>query len=263
MKKRNKYSKKNIRDGMLVCGTIVIVALGIFAPGRILTIQSESASYEVMAVPEQYYSSYSSAMARNASTHLGVQDKIQLISGEWESETMEAAGYEMELEDYEAVAKAREEMKSLYDAGLYPDSISTDYGDWYSWQAKPRKAVDATFHTYAAYYWEIEFKRYDGQKQHTIYLLEDGTVFLAEEYAQEICDIDEIVELGTVLAGQEKLTAAVQDTQNCTLAEILPYYEGNLAGLQWKSLTQITAGEDIFLVLQAYTENRYLLAIAM
>lgn len=263
MKRTHKWSKKNIRNGMLLCGTAAIVLLGIFTPGRILAIQSESALNEVTAVPEQYYSSYSSAMARNASANLGVHEKIQLITGEWESEDMEAAAYEMELEDYEAVAKAREGIRNLYDTGLYPDSISTNYGDWYSWQATPCKALDTTFRTYAAYYWKIEFERYDGKTRHTVYLLEDGTVFLAKEYTQEAGDLEEIRDAGEVLGGLEELVAVVQNPTSRSLSTMLPYYEGDLAELQWKSLTQISSGEDTCYALQAYSDYQYLFAVTL
>lgn len=263
MKRTNNYSKKKIRNIAVLCGTIAVALLGVFAPGRILAIQSESALDEVTAVPEQYYSAFSSSLARNASANLGIHEKIQLITGQWESETMDAAVYEMELEDYEAVAKARDGIKALYDMGLYPYSISTDYGDWYSWQAQPCKALDTTFHTYAAYYWKIEFERYDGETRHTVYLLEDGTVFLAESCAQESYSIDEISDVGETLARQEDLTAVVQNHANRSLTAMLPYFEGDLTGLRWKSLTQITSGEETCLAMQAYSDNRYLFAVTI
>lgn len=255
---------RNIRRNRLLFGLTLLVALcGIFLPGQVLNIQGEAAVDQVLAVPEDAYSSASSAMARNASANLGLYEKLQLITGEWESTRGEAASYEMELQDYEAAEAARDGLKRLCDAGLYPESVTSDYGDWYTWQAKPLKALDTTFHTYTAYYWEITFVRYDRTRRHTVFLLEDGTVFLAEAELRDGVDGAALSDTAAALSGRDDLAVTVQNPGDRTPAALLPYYEGEADGLQWKSLAQLTSDGDSYCAVQAISENRYLFAVGL
>lgn len=159
----------------MIAGTLLVVLTGIFLPGILIEGQERKAVGEVQAVPAQYIAS-DSLLAKEASESLKLNDRIQLITGQWESETQEAYSYEMTLKDYEAAALARDSMEAIYQKGQYPSDLASSYANWYTWEAFLEKAVDTTFHTYSAYYWKLIFTKYDGTETHTVFLLEDGTV---------------------------------------------------------------------------------------
>lgn len=259
MKKKMIMNRKTIYR-ILFAGTFAIVLAGILLPGLFLIQYREAELDQVSAAPAEYYSAAGSAMSRNASAKLGVYQKLQLITGQWESQLSEAASYEMNLEDYEAVAAAREGMKELYDNGLYPSNISTEYGNWYAWEAKPYKAVDVIFQTYTAYYWKICFSRYDGSEKHTVCLLEDGTIFLVEAEYSEDYETDPSGNVADYLQSLEvkDMVVTEQDTQGANLADWAVYPDMDMTNLQWKSLVEMTREEETCYILQAYSGDRYL-----
>lgn len=57
------------------------------------------------------------------------------------------------------------------------------------------KASDNTFNTYTAYYWIIRFEKYDGTQNHTIWMLEDGTIIMAKAHMKDISDMSEYKEV--------------------------------------------------------------------
>ena len=138
---------------------------------------------------------------------------------QWESETQEAYSYEMTLKDYEAAALARDSMEAIYQKGQYPSDLASSYANWYTWEAFPEKAVDTTFHTYSAYYWKLIFTKYDGTEKHAVFLLEDGTVLLAEAEGKDI--------LSDVTATEEASSSVKDNEEEKTvdkeLAEQLSY----------------------------------------
>lgn len=91
------------------------------------------------AAPEGYYQASYSAMARNSSEKLDVTEKLQLITGQWDSIREEPQDFELEHTDYEVAELAQKGIDMLYRSGLYPENI-TGYENWYSWQATPHKA---------------------------------------------------------------------------------------------------------------------------
>ena len=166
-----------IKKIILISGMAVFLCCAFFLPGQILLWESGREIDNVTTVPKESYQSEDSALAKEASARLSNEEKLRLITGEWESEISEAGDFEMQLQGYEAVRMAREKMQALYKKGEFPVDLSELYQNWYGWQVTPYKAVDATFHTYTAYYWEIVFERFDRQKNYTVWMLEDGTIF--------------------------------------------------------------------------------------
>ena len=73
----------------MIAGTLLVVLTGIFLPGILIEGQERKAVGEVQAVPAQYIAS-DSLLAKEASESLKLNDRIQLITGQWESETQEA-----------------------------------------------------------------------------------------------------------------------------------------------------------------------------
>lgn len=161
-----------------IAAGLFAVLLGTLLPGYVLKRESVSGLGMAESAPAGYYQASYSAVARNTSSKLAVSDRLRLITGNWESTLETPVDFELEQSDYEMVALAQQGIEELYQKGLYPDDI-TGYENWYGWQVIPHKAVDTTFHTYTAYYWEILFEKYDGTMRHRVYVLEDGTVFLA------------------------------------------------------------------------------------
>ncbi len=181
--KKSARKKNSVRQFgfILVPLSVLIVLLAVFLPGQVLDMQGKAMLSQVQTVSKDTYASERTAMARRASSRLQVGEKLQLIDGSWESEISEAEPEEMELSEPEAVQLAREKMEELHTERKYPVGIESGYNNWYSFQATPYKAVETTFHTYGAYFWKIQFEKYDKSEENMVWILEDGTVFLAWE----------------------------------------------------------------------------------
>lgn len=272
--------KQKIIYRLLLGGTLIIALLGILLPGYLLRLQKESELDHVAAAPAEYYSPARSAMARNASAQLGVYQKLQLITGEWESERAEPASYEPELEDYEAAAYARDGLQKLYDLSLYPDNLSAEYGNWYNWDAEAHKAVDSIFHTYTAYYWEIHFRKYDGSKQHTVFLLEDGTILIAYANLSDSYDLENVRYIQEVQEEIEEAFLPIEDledvedrqTGGTELAEQSVYteildrmaYTGlDMGRMELRSYAHFANEEESYYILQEYSDREYFFAVTL
>ena len=68
----------------------------------------------------------------------------------------------------------------LHSKGLYPVSIASNDYNWYSWTSKPYRAIDTTFHTYAAYFWDFTFTKFDNSETHRFIVTESGDILYAE-----------------------------------------------------------------------------------
>lgn len=247
-----------MRKVLLLSGVCIVVLAGIILPGQVLAIREESAYDQVAAVPEQYLAT-NSAMTKNASMNLKMSERLRLISGQWESQTQEAGSFEMEQENYEAISLLREGMKELYHTRQYPVNLSSEYSNWYTWTAQSYKAVDTTFHTYAAYYWIIHFEKYDGRESHTIWMLDDGTIFLAEATMPDNIDSGGLSAASVVMRETEEQTITALDMVNMPApAELVPYEDVGISGLTAKAWTQVESAEDSYQILQLYGGHRYL-----
>lgn len=261
---QSKKNRKNIYQ-IAVVVMVLLAMLGVFLPGLILTWQSREQMNMVDGVPVEYYSPANLAVARNASANLGVYQKLQLITGRWESNESPVDSTEMETENYEAIQLAKEQIDALYQAGVYPVSLLSDYENWYSWDAEYCKVVDATFNTYAAYYWKLTFSKYDGSEKHLVYMLDDGTIFLAEAWAENGSDDSAIVnisEMGAFVAlGYREVVLHKLPVENQSIEEYLAFTDINATDLQWLSLTQLRVVEKEYYALQLQSEDRYLYSI--
>lgn len=246
---------------LLIPATLCIALSGILLPGQILGRQSRSGFDQVAKVPSAYYSGASSAMARNASAQMGVFQKLQLITGLWESETKTPDSYELQLEEYEAVGLARKGIEELNRQGLYPESLSSDYGSWYIWEAQPMKAVDMIFHTYTAYYWRIHFTKYDGSQTHTVYILEDGTVISAEAYGLEEMSPETIKSAQESKPQDSRFSARACEYRQERIRDYFIDPAADGSGLEWKALTVFESRENACAVMQAYSSGRYVFTV--
>lgn len=261
-----KYFRFHITTFLVFLAAGISVCLGIILPGRILGAQSSAEYGEMNSVPEAYYSASNTAMAKAASLKLDTYQRLQLITGRWESTIKEAAAYEMELESYEAVNVARETIEKMYNAGIYPEALTVTYENWYTWEASSYKAVDATFGTYAAYYWVIQFNRYDELRSHTIYVLEDGTVFLALSHMG-----DEYKGSSPVSLQDAELGDGVELTETSLLnkqfVEYLGFTDLDLSGFYLSNTTgriqmfSVEKESESFLLWQKWSGNDYLFVV--
>ena len=237
----------------------MVVLSGIFLPGILIEGQQRKAVGEVQAVPAQYIAS-DSLLAKEASESLKLNDRIQLITGQWESEAQEAYSYEMTLEDYKAAALARDSMEAIYQKGQYLSDLASSYANWYTWEAFPMKAVDTTFHTYSAYYWKLVFTKYDGTETHTVFLLEDGTVLLAEAEGENIRESLKNTE-GNHLSGETN----AEEQENAVdkeLKEQLSYTGLDMDGLLVKSDETLEEKDATYRYFELYDKTKFIYGIS-
>ena len=172
MKNKNKTT-------LLIIITVLFALGGILLPGMIL-VQKNNADIDAASVlSSEYYSGTSPTISRNASLQLSSYQKMMLISGAWESETTIADPEESTITKYQAATMARTAINNLNFQDLYPCSIDTGFKNWCTWDSTLYKSTDVNFHTYTAYFWKVSLELYDGTEQHTIYLMEDGTLLCA------------------------------------------------------------------------------------
>ncbi|MCR5700843.1 MAG: hypothetical protein K6G76_01715 [Lachnospiraceae bacterium] len=165
---------------IIICITaLALVSFCVVLPRFILRRNTEKKFNTVAEVPAEYYSGPSEAVVKNASKQLSTYQKLQLISGIWDSEISEASDSEINITELDAKDLAITKLIDLSSNGLYPTNVDSDYQKWYSWEAHSYKAVDTTFQTYAAIYWDITFTKYDNSESHRIIITENGDVLFA------------------------------------------------------------------------------------
>lgn len=175
MKKKNK-----ILLNLIICtAALALVSSSVVLPRYILKSNAEKNYNTVTEVPTDFYSGPSEAVVKNASKQLSNYQKLQLISGLWESEISAASDSETNISELDAKDLAISKLISLSSDGLYPINVDSDYQKWYSWEASAYKAVDTTFRTYAAIYWDVTFTKYDNSESHRIIITENGDVLFA------------------------------------------------------------------------------------
>lgn len=260
MMKNKKYIYR-----MAVMAVVILAFSGTFLPGWLLVWQSKEEMNMVDAVPVEYYSPANLAVARNASANLEVYQKLQLITGRWQSNSSQADSYERQMENYEAVELARQGTDKLFRMGVYPVSLMSDYENWFSWEAEFCKVVDATFHTYAAYYWKISFVKYDGSERHQIHMLEDGTIFLADAWKKDGIEsnaVSRVSENGISLSwGKTEIIGQEVPKDNQSLGEYFAFTDIETTDLQWMELTQLQVNDKEYLIIQADSAKRYLFSL--
>ena len=173
MKKSIGNTIKNI---IIIIFILALAFTFIFIPGIILNKNSRVDLGIISMVPAAYYSGPSEVVIRNASKQLTDEQCVQLITGIWESTISRADSEECRLTEYSAKIMATDLVNDLYKKGEYPATVASDYEQWYSWSATPYRALDTTFRTYAAFFWDIRFIKYDGSETHRVIMTEEGTL---------------------------------------------------------------------------------------
>ena len=177
-----RISVKNI---ILIAITVLVVAGSIWLPGFLMEKENSSYYGKTNSVPSDYYSGPSESIIKNASKQLNSEQCIQLVTGVWDSTITPADPEDCTFTDFGMKTLMISHVQNLYTKGLYPCSLSSNNDNWYSWEAKPYRALDSTFRTYAAYFWDISFTKYDGTETHRFIVTEFGDIVYAEAETKE------------------------------------------------------------------------------
>ena len=172
-----KYVIKNI---ILVVITVAVTIVAIWLPGDLLRREDEAELSVIKDVPAQYYSGPSEAIIKNASRQLTNEERLQLITGTWESTVERVGESACELTEFGIKTITINRVENLYVKGLYPTSLSGDFDSWYTWSAIPYRALDTTFQSYAAIFWDVRFTKFDGSEYHRFIVTESGDILYAD-----------------------------------------------------------------------------------
>ena len=120
--------------------------------------------------------------------------------------------------------------------------------------------MDTTFHTYSAYYWKLIFTKYDGTEKHMVFLLEDGTVLLAEAEGEDI--------LSETAATEETSSSGKDDgeekekTVEKELAEQLSYTGLDVSGMKVKSDITQEEKDAGYRYFELYDKTKFIYGIS-
>ena len=171
--------RNNLINILVIALCIISACASVYIPKLLLNSRMNQNIDKVNVVPTEYYSGPSVAVVKSASRQLSAYQRLQLITNSWESNISPASTDECTISDYEAYILSSESILALYNAGLYPEKLSSEYQNWYTWKATPYKALDTTFGIYAAVYWEITYTRYDNTESHKVIIDENGELLCA------------------------------------------------------------------------------------
>ena len=172
--------KSGIKNFILIIVTISVAAASVWLPGFLMQKNNTKTYETVNDVPHEYYSGPSEAIIKNASKQLSREERIRLITGVWESKVTAATADECSINEFGIKTITENKIHELFIKGLYPTNLTSDYTNWYAWSATPYKALDTTFKTYAAIYWDLTFTKYDNSEIHRFIVTERGDILFAE-----------------------------------------------------------------------------------
>lgn len=173
----NKQIFKNI---IAIVFTLLIAAGSIWLPGFLMQKNNTAELSIIKEVPADYYSGPSEAIIKNASKQLTNDQRLQLITGTWESVITPISEDACNISEFGMKNIVITRVEELRSRGLYPVSLSSDIDQWYSWSATPYRALDNVFNSYAAIFWDISFFKYDNSEYHRFIVTESGDILYAE-----------------------------------------------------------------------------------
>jgi hypothetical protein len=154
---------------------IITTILAICLPEIIINNQVDTSLGTCIEAPAEYYDASSSAIAREMSTRLTDMEKMELISGNWSSETTIADISATDYSEWEEIQLAKESFSNL----LISLSNTVDFDTWYSYETVMFKCTDTTFNTYSAYFFGITFTKYDKSEKYQLLMTDTGTIIYA------------------------------------------------------------------------------------
>lgn len=177
--------KISIKNIILISFALLMAAASVLLPGFLVHKETMSYYGKVKEVPAEYYSGPSESIIKNASKQLKNEQCIQLITGVWDSTVTPVDPEDCTYSEFAIKTMIISHVQNLYTKQLYPCSLSSKSDNWYSWEAKPYRALDDTFRTYGAYFWDVTFTRYDGNETHRFIVSEFGDIIYAEANTKE------------------------------------------------------------------------------
>ena len=177
--------KFSIKNFILIAVALLVAGCSIWLPGFIMEKERTADFEKLTDVPADYYSGPSESIIKNASRQLRSEQCMQLITGVWDSSITPANPQDCTYTDFGMKTMTINHIQNLYTKGLYPCSLSSRNENWYSWEAKPYRALDTTFRTYAAYFWDITFTKFDGSETHRFIVSENGAILYAQAETKE------------------------------------------------------------------------------
>ncbi|MCR5213016.1 MAG: hypothetical protein K6E10_01240 [Eubacterium sp.] len=178
-------NKQLLKNLIFVLATIVITILSIWLPGFMMKRDAESQLLLVNDVPGEYSSEPSEVIIENASKQLTHGQCIQLISGMWESTIEPVSEDACKYNEFGIKNMLVNRLYSLYYRKLFPIAIGKESDDWYYWDATPYRAIDTTFKTYAAVFWDISMTKYDDTSKLRFIMTESGDILYASYESEE------------------------------------------------------------------------------
>jgi len=130
----------------------------------------------IESVPGDMYDMTTSAVSKSVSAKLSEEDRLKLITGEWESEEIKVTRNPLTTSKQQQVTTAQNKVAALYEDSQYPVTLIDRDDMWYTWDVEYYRKTDSTFHIYSAYYYVVHFVGYDEKEKHDVTLSEKGTV---------------------------------------------------------------------------------------
>ena len=236
-----KYVIKNL---ILVIVAVAVTVVAIWLPGEKLRHDDEAELSVVKDVPAEYYSGPSEAIIKNASRQLTNEERIQLITGTWESSVERVSEGACELTEFGIKTLTINRIDTLYAKGLYPKSLSGDFDSWYTWSAIPYRALDSTFLSYAAIFWDVRLTKFDGTEYHRVIITESGDILYAS------------MSIGLGVAEDDEIRTSLKDFKprmsNCSY---LLYYFGEYVDTYDNGATQVKIHGDVATAFRVASAN--------
>ena len=155
---------------------IFLSALGIFVPGFVAYYSLNHDLNVVNNVPEEFYKAGDSIFIKNNSKKLSEANKLELISGKWESRRDICDISESEKTKTDIIILTKNRVAKLYKNGDYNYVFDSSYGNWYSWDIVCYRCTDTAFHSYSAYCYIVTLYKNNSDEFHKILITPSGTI---------------------------------------------------------------------------------------
>lgn len=167
---------------------IIIACCSLFLPSFMLNRKLEKDLNKTMQAPKEYYNTSTSAISKELSSQMSSYEKMELITGIWPREIQEVSISDTDFNVWDYIDEAKSDINNLYLKELYTSQITTDYNNWYTFDARLYLCTDTTFNTYSTYYWILTFTKYDRSQVHHVLLTNDGVLLCAYNcpYEEEV-----------------------------------------------------------------------------
>ena len=252
----------------VVCVCIFGLSIGI--SNRCLGYMAENTVQHVIEIPKEYYAASGESMARYTAKKLSYVDQLKLITGIWESQ-MTPCEREQAIQTELAMAqKAKYQISFLHEKGLYPYTLDSLDGNWYTYTSEVFGYEDTNFNAYRAYLWKLTFTRYDHTLKQVVYLTESGTLLYAQAELTKPFSEVQLSQFckeyaGTLLAPDETKEPKISDVKPISKELVIQLPDLEDQNVKPKSQVQISMrdGDETvdLIVYQLQTTHDYIIGM--